>query len=317
MAVSAIDFTQPKETSTMLRIERVFCVNSIGKAMILDGNEDSVVEHVSLDYTCADGLQWSIPDGMSFINHLISNVAATGTDISGGANGWQHMSVMDSTFNSIDVVNGQVTKISGCYIANRSAAVRSTSPKGPKVVTIEGSYIAIGNGGSLLSLANLQGSASLRNLFVDNLDATTCYLVNIASAVTPQVGVVVEGVSRNSTNTLLNNPANVVPIWTRNVFLRGANGIFYKSINEASKQISFYTGSQQAPGTPSALYTVREGKCYISSTGGAGVSITINDANGTPRKSQQLTISQEYLGPGYSINFGPFSVAPFVVVEWI
>ena len=94
------------------------------------------------------------------------------------------------------------------------------------------------------------------------------------------------GVCRNTNNIYLNNPANVVPIWSRNVFLRGANGIFYRSINERSKQILFYTGTQQAPGAPSALSTVREGKCYISSTGGTGVSITINDADGTPRKSR-------------------------------
>ena len=52
---------------------------------------------------------------------------------------------------------------------------------------------------------------------------------------------------------------------------------------------------------------------YVSFTGGTGVSITVQDSGGNTLQSGLSTFTG-YLPPGFSINFGAFSVAPTSVV---
>src|SRR5207245_7011596 len=137
------------------------------------------------------------------------------------------------------------------------------------------------------------------------------------AAVTAQTSVVMENLGRSATTIKPEAVANVAYVFTRNIFSKGANGIFNSSVDETNKFISFYTGTQQNPGTASTAYKIKSGTCKITSTGGTGVSITIVDGNGTTVLSGLATITRESLLPGYTIHFGAFSVAPTFTVESI
>lgn len=88
------------------------------------------------------------------------------------------------------------------------------------------------------------------------------------------------------------------------------------NVNESSNFISPNGDSSFAGFVASTTYRVGGTACYITWTGGTGVSATVADANGNNVLTAQATGTRQRFEPGYTINFGAFSVAPTVTIDF-
>src|SRR2546428_1978594 len=131
------------EISAINRISNCVFSNSTGKAIILDGNEDTKLDFCLIEPSNADGVSWSIVNGAGVWSSTISNVPLTGTDLSGL---WQQMVIdSNSVLNTIDVGASNVTVIRDSYLANRQATIKSTAAGGTNTIDIYVYYIVVGS----------------------------------------------------------------------------------------------------------------------------------------------------------------------------
>ena len=313
LATNGINWNQT-EISAINRIDNLVVSSSTGKAMVLDGNEDTLVKFCLVESSCADGISFITPFGQGMFEQLISNVPLTGVDLAGR---WQIACITDSVLNTIDCGRSEVTDVKGCYMANQAATVKSTDVTGPRVISITKSYIGLGSGNpNFVNVTKLQNALSIKDSHFIALDGTNTFLVNVLGTVA-QSSANLENLARSATTIKPEASTNVMYVFGRNIFSKGANGIFTNSVDETNKIISFYTGTQSTAATASTDYTIKTGSCKLTVSGGTGVSITLKDGNATTIVSGVATLTRELCLPGYKINFGAFSGAPTVLAEWI
>src|SRR5207249_4900622 len=91
LATNCLNWNQ-SEISALNNLNNIIFSNATGKAVVLDGNEDTVLDFCLVEGNNTDGVSWSIVNGAGAWRSTISNVPLTGTDLSGV---WQLM-VIDS-----------------------------------------------------------------------------------------------------------------------------------------------------------------------------------------------------------------------------
>jgi hypothetical protein len=99
--------------------------------------------------------------------------------------------------------------------------------------------------------------------------------------------------------------------------VRGFNqvGIVTNPFSEVLDAVGLY-GDNAVP-VANKTYTVNGFDCFITSSGGTGVSITIKNADGGTIASGLGTLTAMFLSTGSKISFGNFTVDPTVVVSGV
>jgi parallel beta-helix repeat protein len=120
-----------------------------------------------------------------------------------------------------------------------------------------------------------------------------------------------------ATNTISNSGTLNLSIYTANVTFRnniGGNpvGQFSNPVNTTTDTIGTYgTGTAVVASTD---YRISGVDCFVTAGGGVGTAIIVKDAQGNALTGTLTALTTQWLPVGYKINFGAFSVAPWVYV---
>lgn len=158
---------------------------------------------------------------------------------------------------------------------------------------------------------------------VANLHITNCFLRDThGSVVTDKhiniyetcMGLIEQNTFRDLTNPdIISLPGNAIDLQIRGNLGFNPYGNIANPFDNINNLAGLPAGGSSTP-LASTDYTVRGVDCFLTVTGGTGVSITLKDPSGSTFASGLADLTAKWLPRGFRINFGAFTVAPSTTV---